>query len=113
MHGKKNQRQKLNEIDIIDIKSRDEVEENWSDFIYESHGGIYNDIRDTRPFHYARRSCESWGDAIMQGDPWSENHLPKFKELKEFQKWLQPLIEEEINYREKDISIKKYSKRTT
>ena len=79
----KNKRYEFNEINIIDIKPEDEVEKNWAGFIYKSHGGIYNNIRNSRSFLYARRSCESFGDAIMQSDPWSENNLPKFKRLED------------------------------
>jgi len=102
-----NKRNELNEIDIIDIRKREIVEENWKGFIFQSHGGIFDNVRDTQSFRYARRSCESWGDAIMQCDPWSENNLPKFKELIDLQNWVKPLIEEEINFRENDIPIKK------
>lgn len=106
----KNKRRKLNEIDIIDIRHRDEVEENWNGFIYQSHGGIFDNARHTHSFSYARRSCESWGDAIFQCNPWSENNLPKFTNLVDLQNWVKPLIEEEINFRENDIPIPKYSK---
>lgn len=106
----KNKRKEMNEIDIIDIKPRDDVEENWSGFIYKSHDGIFDNIRDTHSFRYARRSCESWGDAIFQCDPWSENNLPKFKSLVELQNWVKPLIEEEIDFRENDIPIPKFSR---
>jgi hypothetical protein len=105
----KNKRQQLNEIDIIDIRNRDEVEDNWEGFIYQSHGGIFDDVRDTQSFRYARRSCESWGDAIFQCDPWSENNFPKFRELIDLQNWVKPLIKEEINFREDDIPIPKFS----
>ncbi len=101
----KNKRQQSNEIDIIDIRPREKVEENWDGFIYKGHGGIFDDVRDTQSFRYARRSCESWGDAIFQCDPWSENNLPKFTSLAELQNWVKPLIDEEIDFREKDIPI--------
>jgi len=106
----KNKRHNLNEIDIIDIKTRDEVEDNWSDIIYKGHGGIYKSVRETQPLLYARRSCESWGDAIMRCVPWSENNLPKFNKLGDLQKWVKPLIDEEINFREKDIPIKAHKR---
>jgi hypothetical protein len=102
----KNKRYEFNEIDIIDIKSREQVEKNWSDFIYKSHGGIFDDVRATHSFHYARRSCESWGEAIMQNSPWRENNMPRYKELGDLHLWLSPLIEQEIEFREHGIPIK-------
>ena len=106
----KNKRRDVNQNYIIDIKQRDDVEENWSDFIYKDHASIFDCIRYTRSFRYARRSCESLGDAIMQCDPWNENNLPKFRNLVDLQNWIKPLIEEEINFRENDIPIPRYSK---
>ena len=108
----KNKHKQLNEIDIIDIRPRKKVEENWAGFIYHGHVGIFDNIKYTQSFKYARRSCESWGDAILQCDPWSENNLPKFKNLKDLQSWIKPLIEEEIDFRNKDITIQKYKKST-
>lgn len=60
----KNQRYELNEISIIDTKPREEVRSNWSEFIYKTHGGIFSNVRDTRSFSYARRSCESLGGGL-------------------------------------------------
>lgn len=104
---KKNKRNVFNQIDIIDIKTENEIEKNWVDFFYKNHRGRYGDIRDTQSFRFPRRSCESFGSAIMQCDPWEENNLPRFKKLDDLHNWIQPLIEEEINFREKDIPIKK------
>lgn len=104
----KNRRHELNEINIIDIKTRQDVKKNWSDFIYKTHGGIYDNIRDTQPFKYARRSCESFGEAIMQCAPWHENNIPKYKKLNDLHNWLMPLIEEELNFRENGVPVKKY-----
>lgn len=101
----KNKRKELNEIKIIDTKHKRQVEKTWSEFIYNGHGGIYKNVRHTRSFLYARRSCESWGDAIMQNFPWKEIKMPRFRKLESLQKWVQPLIAEEINFREKDIPI--------
>lgn len=106
----KNKRQQLNEIDIVDVRTRDDVENNWKGFIYKSHGGIFDNVRDTHSFRYARRSCESWGDAIMMCDPWSENNIPKFTNLEELQTWVKPLIEEETNFRNNDVPLPKFSK---
>jgi len=106
----RNKQRILNEIEIIDIKPKNEVKENWSTFIYKDHGGIYKKPRNTILFRHPRRSCESWGDAIMQCDPWNEMNLPKFKRLENLQNWVKPLIKEEINFRENDIPLRKFSK---
>jgi hypothetical protein len=102
----KNSLFELNEIDIIDIKPREEVEDNWSGFMYKSHGGIFDDVRDTHSFSYARRSCESWGEAIMQCAPWHENNLPRYTNLLDLQRWVEPLVQEEIDFKENDVLLK-------
>lgn len=100
-----NERRDLNETKIINTGNKIRVEKAWSEFIYKSHGGIYKNARHTRSFLYTRRSCESWGDAIFQGLPWKENKIPRFRKLEKLQSWVKSLIDEEINFREKEKSI--------
>lgn len=102
---RKNSRSDFNEIDIVDIKPQKHVEKDWEGFIYKNHGAIFESIRRSHPFLYARRSCESFGDAIMQGAPWKENNLPFFDHLEDLQEWVSPLIESEIRFKEDDIPI--------
>jgi hypothetical protein len=106
----KNERNELNEIQLIDIKSQDVIESTWSEFTYKEHYGVYDNVRDTLSFRYARRSCNAWGDAIMQCDPWSENPFPHFTKLQDLQAWIEPLVEEEIQFEERDIPLKKFTK---
>lgn len=108
MAWNKNKRHELNQINIIDIKSKEEIEKCWADFICKDHRGRYNDIRNTQSFRYPRRSCESFGSAIMQLDPWQEKTLPRFKRVEDLQEWILPLVKEEIDFRDKDIPINKY-----
>lgn len=103
-----NKRKELNEITIVDTSPKNKVEKLWKEFIFQGHRGIYNDIRDTQSFKYTRRSCESWGDAIFNCTPWSENPLPKFTKLQDLQSWVQPLIQEEVLFREKDIILPEF-----
>ncbi len=106
----KNKRRELNEINLVDTKPKDTVENLWDEFIFQGHRGIFKNIRETQGFMYSRRSCESWGDAIFNCSPWSENPLPRFNKLEDLQKWVKPLIDEEILFREKDIPIKEFHK---
>lgn len=102
---KNNDRRELNETKIINTGYKTNIENIWSDFIYKSHDGIYKNARHTRSFLYARRSCESWGDAILQNYPWKENKMPQFRKLDKLQKWVRPLIDEEVVFKENDILI--------
>ena len=100
-----NKRRDLNETKIIDNNYERRVKGAWSDFVYKNHWEIYKNARQTRSFLYTRRSCESFGDAIMQCMPWKEIKMPQFRKLEKLQNWVKPLIEEEINFREKDKPI--------
>ncbi|HXG08126.1 MAG TPA: hypothetical protein VNI77_12465 [Nitrososphaera sp.] len=104
----KNKRNELNEIQLIDIKDRDVIEDTWSEFTYKEHYGVFDNIRDTLSFRYARRSCNAWGDAIMQSDPWSENPIPRFTKLQDLHDWVKPLVEEEIQFEESGIPLQKF-----
>jgi hypothetical protein len=106
----KNERSEFNETEIIDTKSRDLIESTWSEFIGKDHYGIFDSVHDSLSFRYARRSCNAFGDAIMQSDPWSENPLPHFTALQDLQTWVRPLIEEEIQFDEKDVRLPKFKK---
>lgn len=90
-----NKRKELNEIQIIDIKSEDELHATWSDFIVSHHYSCWNSLRDSMIYRYPRRSCVAWGESIMQSDPWHDNYLPEFSDTKELQNWFNPLIEQE------------------
>jgi hypothetical protein len=115
---RQNKKYELNEIEIVDIKDKRLVRKNWNDFLFasswepriKSHYAIFKSIRHTLSFRHARRSTEAWGDAIMMCDPWSERRMPKFRNLEKLQAWVKPLVDEEIDFIDKDISIKKYKK---
>lgn len=83
------------EVDIIDIKSEDQVEENWKDFLYKNHYGISNKLQDSYLWYHPRRSCEAFFSAYMMNTPWSDNPFPKFKTISEMHKWIQPLLDDE------------------
>lgn len=104
----KNPRFELNEIEIIDIQSKTILEKNWSDFTHSHHFAVFKNIKHSLSFLYARRSCEHWGDAIMQNFPWYERNIPKYKNLDKLQNWVQPLVKEEINFIDNDIPILPY-----
>lgn len=42
----------------------------------------------------------------MMCAPWHENGIPQFAKLEDFHLWLAPLIQQEIEFREKGILIK-------
>ncbi|BCM25018.1 hypothetical protein ZMTM_12770 [Methyloradius palustris] len=90
-----NPTRELAEIDIIDIRPREDIEQSWFDFFVRQHYGIFTNVRQTTSFHHPRRSCEAFAMATLQQDPWSENNFPPLLNLEYLHKWLLPLIKEE------------------
>jgi hypothetical protein len=85
------------EIDIVDIRPREDIERSWADFFVRQHYGIFPDVRRTTSFRHPRRSCEAFAMATLQQDPWIENGLPPVRRLEELHAWLHPLLEEEAS----------------
>lgn len=85
----------LAQIDLIDIKPKEEVKGNWQDFIVRENYGISNSFFETYQAIHPRRSCDALAMASLQQMPWKDNHFPKNISLEELQKWVLPLVEEE------------------
>ncbi len=96
----KNKRRDIAEIDIIDIKSSEELERTWGDFIVRSHYFTTRDFEHCYLSRYPRRSCEGLFMATMQNQPWNDNYLPDCNTLKEFHDWIKPLALEEKNLKD-------------
>lgn len=92
---KKNRTLELAEVDIIDVKARDELEKNWGEFFVGHHYGIVDDIFSSYLFTHPRRSCDAFASATLMADPWHDNPFPRFEALEDLQAWVKPLIEEE------------------
>ncbi|GAA4094840.1 hypothetical protein [Zhongshania borealis] len=85
----------LAQIDLIDVKEREEVKENWKDFIVRKNYAIRDDFFDTYLAIHPRRSCDAFAMATLQQRPWKDNHFPKGVSLKDLQNWVMALVEEE------------------
>jgi len=88
----------LAEVDIVDVKLRDDLEKNWEEFFYSHHYMITDDIFRSYLFTHPRRSCDAFASATLRCAPWHDNPYPRFKTLEELQEWVKPLIEEEKLY---------------
>lgn len=94
---KKNPTFELAQIEIIDIKPRDELTENWKEFFCRDHYGISTSIWNSYLFSYPRRSCEAFAMATLQNSPWKYNKFPHTNDLKKLQEWARLLWFEENN----------------
>jgi hypothetical protein len=106
---KDNQIRDFAEIQIIDVKAKEEIRENWDEFFIKHHYSIINKFTDSFINIFPRRSCEAWASAILQNDPWGSIKQYKGKSLKKYQDWILKVIESEIeNELDKEIPLSRW-----
>lgn len=97
------------EIQIIDIKPKDEVIDNWDEFFVRNHYSIIRDFQNSFLNRYPRRSCEAWASAVLQNDPWADIEQYKGNSLDEYQKWILPIMKsEEQNELDNNIPLSRW-----
>jgi hypothetical protein len=89
----------LEEIEIIDIKSDEELRRTWSPFIHTHHYRTTDDYYKSFIANHPRRTCEAMfaevignekGPLFIKGNP-----VPRELELAELREWVRPLLEAE------------------
>ena len=90
-----NTTRELAQIDLIDIMSKNEIKNNWKDFIVRDNYAIRDSFFDTYLAIHPRRSCDAFAMSTLQQQPWKDNYFPRDLSLKELQEWVIPLVEEE------------------
>lgn len=95
---KKNRSLELAEVEIIDIKPREKIEDTWEGFTYSHHYGVTDDIFNSYLFIHPRRTCDAFAEATLMCHPWQDNRFPIFGTLKELHQWIAQLIAEEGLY---------------
>lgn len=91
----KNRSREFYELEIIDLKSEDEIEETWYDFIHSHHSSIINNFKDSYLWYHPRRSTDAFFDAYLMNSPWDYNPFPEFNDIYEMHQWIEPLLKEE------------------
>ncbi len=86
----------LAEIEIIDIKPKEDLLTTWGSFITREHYITPKTFERGYLHWHPRRSCEALAFATLQNDPWPDNYFPEFTTLADLQAWAQPLIDEEV-----------------
>ncbi|BAO55232.1 hypothetical protein [Nonlabens marinus] len=83
------------ELEIIDIKSEEEIEDIWYDFIHSHHYSVIKNLKESYLWHHPRRSTDAFFDAYLMNSPWDENPFPEFNDIYEMHKWIEPLLRAE------------------
>lgn len=90
-----NRTKELVQIDIIDLKPKEELKRTWEPFFVRDHYGISRSLDHSRLFAHPRRSCDSFAMASLQLRPCDENPLPRGAPLQELHAFVRPLVAEE------------------
>ncbi|MGA7615934.1 MAG: hypothetical protein WBX15_12225 [Thermoanaerobaculia bacterium] len=95
----------LAEIEIVDIRPRRALVKSWEQFITGGHYSIRKRVSGTLAFRFPRRSCDAWGWAVLQNDPWRERPLPRYGRLDRLQRWCEPLVVEEAEHYDRGMPL--------
>jgi len=85
----------LEEIQIVDVVSSDELEEKWKSFIHTHHFSTHNSFYSTSIANHPRRSCDAVWNAIMDCNPREEYSVSKYTSWNELDELVKPYIEVE------------------
>jgi len=90
-----NKSREFYELEIIDVKSEEEIEEIWGDFIYSHHYSVLKNLKESYLWHHPRRSTDAFFDAYLMNSPWDDNPFPDFNDIYDMHQWIEPLLKEE------------------
>ena len=86
------------EIEVIDIKNREEIKKTWKPFIYNEHQRIYTkqhgnpeddlDFYDSLIAQHPRRSCDALFDALMMNNPRTKTPINRHASWGELRSWV-------------------------
>ena len=83
----------LEQIEVVDIKPEDELQETWKYFIHTHHYGTMDDFFVSWIAKHPRRTCDAMWAMLMDVKFTDEHPAPRDVSLKELQEWYRPLIE--------------------
>jgi len=99
------EKRNLEQTEIIDIKSEDELAETWKPFIYSHHYEIHNSFFDSALASFPRRTCECLFDNLMNCKFLDgENGFKSGMNWNDIKVFLRPILEDEYNNRDKMLT---------
>lgn len=85
----------IERVEIIDIKNKDVLWEQWDAFIIRTYCDHEQDYYESRISRYPRRTCEALLAQTSYGQWVENNHLPLDVNFDELVFWIKPLVEAE------------------
>ncbi len=85
----------MDETEIIDVRSEEDLSKAWSPFIYSNHYRVHGDFYRSIIARYPRRSCDAMFDMLVDIALHDERPIPCTANWPELREWYQPLLAEE------------------
>lgn len=85
----------LEEIEMIDVKSDDDLYQTWEPFIHSHHYRTTNSFYDSIIGYSPRRSCEAMWAQLMDMVFIEKNPIPQNSDWNELYEWVDILLEDE------------------
>jgi hypothetical protein len=85
----------LEQIEVIDIKSEDDLLKTWDEFIHTHHCQFADNFYDSWIANHPRRTCEAMWNQLMECQFLDKNSIPRALDLNELLKWYEPLLQAE------------------
>ena len=91
----KPEKRELEQIQIIDIKSEDELSANWASFIHTHHYEVHNNFYDSWIAKHPRRTCEAAWQQFLEAKFVDENPFPAKANFPDLHEWFKQLTDVE------------------
>jgi len=85
----------IEQTEIIDIRSEEELEQRWRPFIHSHHYETHEDFYDSWISKHPRRTGEAFWNQYMDALFIPDNPLPSTGSLNDLKQWLTPLLDAE------------------
>ncbi len=85
----------LEEIELIDTRSEEELLKTWESFIHTHHYRVFDDFYKSTIANHPRRSCEAMWQQFMEVRFLDQHPIPKSADWSELERWLKPRIDAE------------------
>lgn len=89
------QQRALEEIEFIDIKPQEQLDQDWHEFIHSHHRRTHKSFYDSHIAIFPRRTIEAYNEEILLGRILEYDEHPRFNRLEELWDYLRPLQQEE------------------
>lgn len=86
------ERRHLEQVEIIDIREEDELENNWNRFIHTHHYEVHDSFSDSWLAKHPRRSGEAYLNQYIDAKFIDDNPIPDIKSLPSLWEWFTPLL---------------------